>query len=284
MSQSLGIARVHSEQGKVQTSSESEIDLFRGILRPGKRVNIPNTGTNRQVESSHSKNNERNPSDSFRFSSSSGDNGLMYRTNSKCSFVHETNSAPSSLFLETSMSRVQNISPSDTTSQISSNLVVKFSEHAERPLFATSTDLYNHNYRCFKNRLWGVMDKKIFQGEWSVSESKKHINYLELESVVLTIKHFLNYLIGKSVLIRSDNTTVVQYINKQGGTKSPQLCYKTWELWTLAIQSNITLKAAHIMGKKNIIADHLSRNKILHTKWSLNTQIVQNFFLMCDHL
>ncbi|CAC5406579.1 unnamed protein product [Mytilus coruscus] len=78
----------------------------------------------------------------------------------------------------------------------------------------------------------GVMDKKIFQGEWSVSESKKHINYLELEAVVLTIKHFLNYLIGKSVLIRSDNTTVVQYINKQGGTKSPQLCYKTWELWT----------------------------------------------------
>ncbi|CAC5368279.1 unnamed protein product [Mytilus coruscus] len=124
MSQSLGIARVHSEQGKVQTSSESEIDLFRGIFRPGKRVNIPNTGTNRQVESSHSKNNERNQSDSFRFSSSSGDNGLMYRTNSKCSFVHETNSAPSSLFLETSMSRVQNISPSDTTSQISSNLVI----------------------------------------------------------------------------------------------------------------------------------------------------------------
>ncbi|CAC5371868.1 unnamed protein product [Mytilus coruscus] len=128
----------------------------------------------------------------------------------------------------------------------------------------------------------GVMDKKIFQGEWSVLESKKHINYLELEAVVLTIKHFLNYLIGKSVLIRSDNITVVQYINKQGGTKSPQSCYKTWELWTLAIQSNITLKAAHIMGKKNIIADYLSRKKILHTEWSLNTQIVQKLFLLWD--
>ncbi|XP_071133050.1 uncharacterized protein [Mytilus edulis] len=139
-----------------------EIDLFRGTVRPGKRANFPNTGTNRQVESSHSKNNERNPSDSFRFSSSSGDNGIMYRTNSECSFVHETNSTPSSLLLETSMSRVQNICPSDTTSQISSNLVVKFSEHAERPLFATSTDLYNHNYRCFKNRLWGCNGQENF--------------------------------------------------------------------------------------------------------------------------
>ncbi|CAC5406640.1 unnamed protein product [Mytilus coruscus] len=73
-----------------------------------------------------------------------------------------SNSAPSSLFLETSISRVQNISPSDTTSQISSNLVVKFSEHAERPLFATSIDLYNHNYRCFKNRLWGCNGQEFF--------------------------------------------------------------------------------------------------------------------------
>ncbi|CAC5402218.1 unnamed protein product [Mytilus coruscus] len=280
MSQSLGIARVHGEHEKIQTSSESEIDLFRGTFRPGKRVNIPNTRTNRQVESSHSKNNERNPSDSFRFSSSSGDNGLMYRTNSKCSFVHETNSAPSSLFLETSMSRVQNFSPSDTTSQITSNLVVKFSEHAEGRSLQPQQTCITITTDASKTGYGGVMDKKIFQGEWSVLESKKHINYLELEAVVLTIKHFLNYLIGKSVLIRSDNTTVVQYINKQGGTKSPQLCYKTWELWTLAIQSNITLKATHIMGKKSIIADYLSRKKILHRVVTEHSNCTETFSLV----
>jgi hypothetical protein len=28
-----------------------------------------------------------------------------------------------------------------------------------------------------------------------------------------------------------DNSTVVRYINKQGGTHSPQLCMRTWKLW-----------------------------------------------------
>jgi hypothetical protein len=43
------------------------------------------------------------------------------------------------------------------------------------------------------------------------------------------VNHFLSQIKNQAVLIRSDNTTVVQYINKQGGTKSPQLCYLTWE-------------------------------------------------------
>ena len=30
-----------------------------------------------------------------------------------------------------------------------------------------------------------------------------------------------------------------QYINKQGGTRSPQLCFKTWEIWNWAIQNQI---------------------------------------------
>lgn len=124
----------------------------------------------------------------------------------------------------------------------------------------------------------GFMNNQIFQGEWSEMQSKKHINSLELEAVFLTLKHFLNQLKGQYVLIRSDNTTVVQYINKQGGTKSPTLCYQTWDLWNLAIQNNIRMKAAHITGKLNILADQLSRTKIQHTEWSLNKLVVQNLF------
>ena len=48
----------------------------------------------------------------------------------------------------------------------------------------------------------------------------------------------------QNVLIRCDNTSVVQQISKQGGTKSPQLCYITWDLWNFAIQSN----CSHIRG------------------------------------
>jgi hypothetical protein len=46
----------------------------------------------------------------------------------------------------------------------------------------------------------------------------------------------------------------------------------------LVIQNNIHLQAAHIAGKMNILADQLSRTKILTTEWSLNREIVQTLF------
>jgi hypothetical protein len=38
------------------------------------------------------------------------------------------------------------------------------------------------------------------------------------------------------------------------------------------------LKAAHIAGKKNILADRLSRFKVQPTEWTLNKKIVLNLF------
>ncbi|CAC5395444.1 unnamed protein product [Mytilus coruscus] len=65
---------------------------------------------------------------------------------------------------------------------------------------------------------------------------------------------------GKNVLIRSDNATVVRNINKQGGTRSPQICMRNWILLQLAIETQICRKAANIAANKNIqvLADHLS--------------------------
>ena len=125
-----------------------------------------------------------------------------------------------------------------------------------------------------KKGFGSFMNEQIFQGNWTHAQSKCHINCLEMEAVFLTMKHFLTQIKDQAVLIRSDNTTVVQYINKQGGTKSPQLCYQVWDLWNMAIQNNIQLKA----GKLNILTDQLSRTKILPTEWSLNSRVVQNLF------
>lgn len=124
----------------------------------------------------------------------------------------------------------------------------------------------------------GYMGKKFCQGVWSPEQKKKHINWLEMEAVFLTLKHFKADLANNAVQIRCDNTTVVQYLNKQGGTRSPQLCYKTWDLWNLAVRFNMTLKAAHIAGKQNILADSLSRHRIRPTEWSLNRTVVQTIF------
>ena len=111
----------------------------------------------------------------------------------------------------------------------------------------------------------GNLGSQIIQGTWSKEMGNWHINCLELQAVILTIQNFLPQLRNQSVLIRSDNTTVVQFINKQGGTKSPQLCYKAWELWQMAIKNNMNLKAAHIAGAANILPDQLSRITIRPT-------------------
>jgi hypothetical protein len=111
----------------------------------------------------------------------------------------------------------------------------------------------NSDNRRFQKRVRGHLRKKeTFQGIWSKKESLLHINVLEMEAVMLSIhvQHFLPKLVGKNVLIRLDNSTVVRYINKQGGTHSPQLCMRTWKQWQLALDNQMLLKAAHMAGKR----------------------------------
>ena len=152
------------------------------------------------------------------------------------------------------------------------NLVIGRSITPWETSITVTTDASNSGYGGHIN------NSLIVQGTWSVEEKLLHINSLEMEAVFLTVKHFLPNLINKNVLIRSDNSTVVRYINKQGGTRSPQLCMRTWKLWQLALENQIFLKAAHIAGKKNILADHLSRVKIQPTEWSLNKEITHAMF------
>ena len=55
-----------------------------------------------------------------------------------------------------------------------------------------------------------MLGRQIFQGLWTPLNQKKCINLLELEAVLLTMAHFLPQLKKHNVLIKSDNTTVVQ--------------------------------------------------------------------------
>ena len=72
---------------------------------------------------------------------------------------------------------------------------------------------------------WGThLNEFTARGNWSLPESKLHINYLELKAVFLALQEFQDLCMGKMVLVATDNTTVVAYINKEGGTRSGPLC------------------------------------------------------------
>ena len=124
---------------------------------------------------------------------------------------------------------------------------------------------------------WGAhLNECTARGLWSVPESNLHINYLELKAVFLALKEFHDLCIGKIVLLATDNTTVVAYINKEGGMRSGPLCALLWRILTWCSQRQVTLKARHIPGHLNVIADKLSRlGQTIQTEWSLLPEIFQ---------
>ena len=94
------------------------------------------------------------------------------------------------------------------------------------------------------------------RGTWSIPESKLHINYLELKAVFLALKEFQDLYKNHLVLIATDNTTVVAYINKEGGMKSGPLCALLWRILTWCTRKQVTLRARHIRGQLNVITNY----------------------------
>ena len=122
---------------------------------------------------------------------------------------------------------------------------------------------------------WGAhLNEFTTRGSWSIPESKLHINLLELKAVFLALKEFQDLCVGKIVLVATDNTTVVSYINKEGGMRSGPLCALLWRILTWCFQRQVTHKARHIPGHLNVIADKLSRlGQTIQTEWSLLPEV-----------
>ena len=128
-------------------------------------------------------------------------------------------------------------------------------------------------------RGWGAhVGLQEFQGTWSEEESALHINILEMRAVRLALLT-LNPPPQTSMLIATDNSTVKSYINKQGGTRSCSMMQETGLLFNLIIQRQWNVRARHIAGKLNVLADRLSRaGQVLQTEWSLNQSIADLIF------
>ncbi|XP_016333453.1 uncharacterized protein LOC107681650 [Sinocyclocheilus anshuiensis] len=129
------------------------------------------------------------------------------------------------------------------------------------------------------NTGWGALcDGRPAFGAWSSEETKLHINCLEMLAVWQALQSFLPHLEGCHVLVRSDNMTVVSYINRQGGLSSPRLFRMAKSLLEWAHCHLRSLKAAHIPGKLIQGADMLSRSNVPSGEWMLHPQTVQRIW------
>ena len=85
----------------------------------------------------------------------------------------------------------------------------------------------------------------LYTAPWSQSECQLHINVLELQAVRLTLLHLEQEILIQTVLIESDNTATVLYINKQGGVVSKTLNDEVRTLYKWAIPRLLGLQAIH---------------------------------------
>jgi hypothetical protein len=127
---------------------------------------------------------------------------------------------------------------------------------------------------------WGAhVGETQMSGLWSQEESALHSNILEMKAVLLAVQQSSSLLTNHSILLSTDNSTVVSYINKQGGTHSRSLFLLVEELLLLVDDLGSQMKAKHIPGARNVLADQLSRSgQLLSTEWTLHQEVANELF------
>ena len=101
----------------------------------------------------------------------------------------------------------------------------------------------------------------------------RHINCLELLAATLALKKFVKNKTGLNMLLRIDNTTVVAYIDNQGGMVSEELVHLTRDLWMWCLKRNIHIHAEHLPGCLNVVADRESRYMRDRSDWKLDSNV-----------
>ena len=134
-----------------------------------------------------------------------------------------------------------------------------------------------HLYSDASSSGWGahLLDQNV-SGVWSAQEKLLHINLLEMKALFLALQAFQEDVAGHHVTAMCDNSTVVAYVNKQGGTVSRPLCLLTSRLLRWMESFDVHLEARYLPGESNVLADVLSRRgQVVGTEWSLHPQVAR---------
>ncbi|KAI2667881.1 ORF V: Enzymatic polyprotein [Labeo rohita] len=123
---------------------------------------------------------------------------------------------------------------------------------------------------------WGaVCNGQAASGSWTGPRLQWHINCLELLAVLLALRRFRPTLRHKHVLVRTDSTATVAYINRQGGLRSRRMSQLARHMLLWSQTWLKSLRAVHIPGELNRAADQLSRQSTHPGEWRLHPETVQ---------
>ena len=135
----------------------------------------------------------------------------------------------------------------------------------------------DHSIQLFtdaSNEGWGAhLDQSFTKGLWSDREKRLHINVLELKGG-LPGPSRLQGPVPEPNSASCDGQLNSGSLHQQTRRNSAEMCAPLWKMMTWCHHYHITLKARHIPGCLNVMADLLSRsNQVQSTEWSLHLQV-----------
>ena len=118
---------------------------------------------------------------------------------------------------------------------------------------------------------WGAhLPTGVIGGRWRLADLC-HINVLELKALLLALESLdPDFVRGRHIHLRTDNTTALNYIRKMGGVKSSMCNYWARKIWRWAEKHGVWLTISHVPGKENTKADRASRYFKDNLEWELN--------------
>ena len=125
---------------------------------------------------------------------------------------------------------------------------------------------------------WGIyFDGLLRQGSWSLPVTdvavQAHINVKEITALKIFLQHYLpSYPPVYRLLWRTDNTTAMSYIRREGGTRSPALLEIAKEILLLAQSLSLRILPVYLPSEENLLADAASRFQQL-PDWHLHPTV-----------
>ena len=98
-----------------------------------------------------------------------------------------------------------------------------------------------------------------------------------MKALFLGLQALREDVIGHHVTAMCDNSTVVAYVNKQGGMVSRALCLLANRLLRWTESFDVHLDARYLLGHASVLVDLLSRRgQVVGTEWSLHPQVARS--------
>ena len=116
-----------------------------------------------------------------------------------------------------------------------------------------------HLYSDASRSGWGAhLLDRLVSGVWSDQEKLLHINLLEMKILFLALQSFQELVAGHHVTAMCDNSTVVAYVNKQGGTVSRSVCSLASQQETLRPpRGQVSSRAVQCSGRSSAVGIRL---------------------------